>query len=810
MLASVIIASIIQGVYSRRGLWDSQVEDDLDQIDIAFFVVFLIDTVLRFWAFPRRYRFLHNPKNAIDVVGLLPFFVNHVVALPKVYPDQLGLLRWMNAYEPFLRFLKLSRYFWGWQLLFHAVLDSAKALVIPSLFLCLIVILGACTLYVCESLEMRQDYQHIPVTILNLPDAIHFSVIAILSMSTGPFYNMEAVSGGAKAVVATMMAFGMLFMAMPIAIVGACFKETWFNQDRIILLSLVRSRLQAQGYRPQDLKDVFAEVDADGSGEVDFQEFKDMIKTFNMSVLTPAKLRRLFNYFDHDDDGVISFPDFAVTLYPELGVFEEEEEEEDEHSSSSSTSSSSSPSLSSAGSENNIRRGSGSGHGNSGGHGNGFGAVKMALSAGLGAAFGGGGVSADDKVKNIAVKLLQPASDGTDPHAKPPGQQPPTLTMTDTSNSGLLGGSGSFKGNANSIVVVAGSGATPSVALSSEADEGSGSPRASGGSASGGTHRLSLSMGSADKRARFDEAGKPGERRSLSGTDVSQNIISDPHVQVQLDSEGDESPDDRSQCSHGSPRASINGPVGNLSFDPLTYVKTMDQLLKRSERRFERRLDHMSTHLVSQICAQMKIHHDMPGSRGGLPKAGLPSMSGMSTFNPPANLVLKTATNHAGHHGHSGHAGHHSGTRSHAGSRVQSRRQSEIGARLPERIFRLDPGRTEMSRQASLNTNLTSNQDAAASRTCSRLPSTNHEFSSDSVLPSFIQEDPEYEVSGSSVFHVNHVASNRSNRSQRSAVTFGTASAAVGSATGVGLGRRPSVLGVTLFSGAGGGPHGRG
>merc|ERR1719436_2089928 len=105
-------------------------------------------------------------------------------------------------------------------------------------------------------------------------------------------------------------------MAMPIAIVGQSFSQTWFNQDRIMLLEMVRSRLVAQGFTMEDTRDAFDEVDGDGSGEIDMEEFRNMIATFNIPSLTQAKMRRLFRYFDTDGDGVVSFHDFLYTLYP--------------------------------------------------------------------------------------------------------------------------------------------------------------------------------------------------------------------------------------------------------------------------------------------------------------------------------------------------------------------------------------------------------------------------------------------------------------------------------------------------------------
>jgi len=76
----------------------------------------------------------------------------------------------------------------------------------------------------------------------------------------------------------------------------------------------------SQGFEPEDVHDVFDEVDADKSGEIDFREFKNMINSFNIKSMNNPKIRSLFHYFDADCDGVIGFTDFALTLYPDLPV----------------------------------------------------------------------------------------------------------------------------------------------------------------------------------------------------------------------------------------------------------------------------------------------------------------------------------------------------------------------------------------------------------------------------------------------------------------------------------------------------------
>ena len=61
--------------------------------------------------------------------------------------------------------------------------------------------------------------------------AIHHSLICVLSIAVGPFYDKGAFSVVGQLVELVLMLCGVMFMAMPIAIVGTCFSQTWFDQD---------------------------------------------------------------------------------------------------------------------------------------------------------------------------------------------------------------------------------------------------------------------------------------------------------------------------------------------------------------------------------------------------------------------------------------------------------------------------------------------------------------------------------------------------------------------------------------------------
>jgi len=66
------------------------------------------------------------------------------------------------------------------------------------------------------------------------------------------------------------------------------------------------------------LKKQFALIDIDGSGTVDLGEFQEMLDNFKIPGVSASDAQRLFNVFDGDGNGEISFDEFLTTLCGEF------------------------------------------------------------------------------------------------------------------------------------------------------------------------------------------------------------------------------------------------------------------------------------------------------------------------------------------------------------------------------------------------------------------------------------------------------------------------------------------------------------
>lgn len=322
MVALIIVSIILSiGHVQPTGLSAS---DPATFADFGCNLIFSIEVLLRLWTSPKWQRFFLSAPNCIDFCAVVPFFINDVGHLHEELWYGLEVL---SIFESFLRLLKLCRYFWGWDLLFHALQTSAEALVIPLFFLLLIVFFGASMILSFEIFFEHLSFEatvapHTPFS--RLIDAVHYCIVVAVSIMVGSIYDMEPTTPPGRGVAVVLMVVGVLFLSMPIAIVGACFSEAWFHQDRIILLHKMRNRIAQHGYSSDQIREVFDDIDEDESGYIEFQEFVLLLDAFHFPS-NQAQARALFDYFDIDADGDISFQDFSLTLYPKKMELLEEE-----------------------------------------------------------------------------------------------------------------------------------------------------------------------------------------------------------------------------------------------------------------------------------------------------------------------------------------------------------------------------------------------------------------------------------------------------------------------------------------------------
>merc|ERR1712232_924165 len=121
-------------------------------------------------------------------------------------------------------------------------------------------------------------------------------------MTTVGYGDLTPTSGPGYVVIAVLVISSVLYMAMPLGIIGYSFTQIWKDRDHILLTQRTRERLLQWGYTAKDIRKVFQYFDEDGSGELDLTEFKEMMDMFQVG-LSDERIVDLFMSFDADGGG---------------------------------------------------------------------------------------------------------------------------------------------------------------------------------------------------------------------------------------------------------------------------------------------------------------------------------------------------------------------------------------------------------------------------------------------------------------------------------------------------------------------------
>ena len=297
-------------------------EDDVDWTvaEYLFSILFTLELALRVTCqYQEFFEVFADPYFYIDFLAVLPFYVEVLTFGQYELPDILKAVR-------IVRLFKLFRQFQGAITLSAALEQSFAALTVPLFFLAVSATTFGVFIYYIEEAAVKWEYAHDAdgnrtdkaSAFDSIPHAIWFVFVTMTTVGYGDVYPESAL---AKFVDIFAMIFGVLFLSMPLAILGNNFCSVWDDRDRVTLISRMREGLAYQGVNKKSVAKAFESIDLDGSGTVNFKEFVHAVNHLNVR-LAKKNLQRLWRSIDRDGSGEIQVSEFTDLLFPEL---EEEE-----------------------------------------------------------------------------------------------------------------------------------------------------------------------------------------------------------------------------------------------------------------------------------------------------------------------------------------------------------------------------------------------------------------------------------------------------------------------------------------------------
>jgi len=234
-------------------------------MDVTTTVIFSVEYATRLWVCNveggvTRWQFIRTPMNILDVLAILPGFIDIVIENVKELAS-LRVFRCVRLVRLF-RIFKLGKYASGMNLMVTAVTNALQPLSILMFFISVAFILFSSLLYYAEKMscpdfeEMRAsgtfgDYARECVGInghtlggvlccnergqpLKFPSIISTLWWTIVTMTTVGYGDIVPYTVPGRVVAGIAMLCGILLISLPVAIVGSKFQEAYseYEQDK--------------------------------------------------------------------------------------------------------------------------------------------------------------------------------------------------------------------------------------------------------------------------------------------------------------------------------------------------------------------------------------------------------------------------------------------------------------------------------------------------------------------------------------------------------------------------------------------------
>jgi len=270
-------------------------------LETFFDSVFCIEYSLRLMACPNKLTFLRNRCDIIDGFSFAILACRAYAGF--VLDDYEGVLKsFLLCGVATLRFMKTMRAFTKFELILTALQSVWEALPVLLWTLAMSTLLFASLIY---TVEPRDNVESFKVAVW----------LTIVTMTTVGYGDVTPVTNAGLAITSCLIFCSVLYMAMPLGIIGEAFSTVWTDRENILLISKLRKRLMQYGYSADDIQDIFVTFDADGTGVLEFTEFKDMVNEMGIG-LSEDRIVSLFDTIDCDGGGAVDDKEFIRHIFP--------------------------------------------------------------------------------------------------------------------------------------------------------------------------------------------------------------------------------------------------------------------------------------------------------------------------------------------------------------------------------------------------------------------------------------------------------------------------------------------------------------
>ena len=314
-VSCTIIVMLLLMVYATHVDDGSDAAHAIENIMIACNGIFTAELLLRLVALTSPLSGLRSVKTmllqamsiTIDSIAVLSFWLQLAVPDTPRWLDIFGALR-------VFRLINVLANTSEGGLIISTVATSVHGLSMSFSLLVVFAFFFGAVLYYVERLSLGSasglnDFSEMSM-------GIWFILVTFTTVGYG---DVSPNSWSGRAVTVVAIFFAVVFMAMPITIVGSNFQHAWEKRrENSIVLRIQRSMINKQ-MRAEEIATLLMAKDIDHSGEISFLEFGVLLREIGVDLSTKEQ-RSLFNVFDNDGSGTIEIQEFCQHVFPDIDL----------------------------------------------------------------------------------------------------------------------------------------------------------------------------------------------------------------------------------------------------------------------------------------------------------------------------------------------------------------------------------------------------------------------------------------------------------------------------------------------------------
>lgn len=233
----------------------------------------------------------------IDLAAITPFLITLIISSGLVQFNQESV-EFLSLAKIF-RLFKLSRHYSGTLILEKALKASVKPVALSLFYILNCVIILSTILYFVDD------------QFSSIPHAIWFACVTMTTVGYGDIYP-RTLAG--RNVAGIMMLTGIIFLGMPLSIVGQNFVTVWTSKDKILLVEKLQDKFADKGINSKLMMQAFQSFDNDNSGSINLGEFSVGLSSLGID-LSKKELWTMWNEIEHAADGTINYHQFSSFIF---------------------------------------------------------------------------------------------------------------------------------------------------------------------------------------------------------------------------------------------------------------------------------------------------------------------------------------------------------------------------------------------------------------------------------------------------------------------------------------------------------------